>query len=254
MEYKVKELATLAGISSRTLRYYDSIGLLSPAKTDGSGYRIYGPEEVDKLQIILFYRELDLPLEEIKELIGQSDFDALETLKNHLHELQKKRKRLNRIIQSVNQTIQSKEENISMADEEKFVALKQELIEKNEARYGSEVVERYGQQSLQESNKQFNNLSKDQFKKAEILEQDILETLHRIMHQEKPEGKEARKLAEMHRQWIGFFWKSYSTEAHAGLVDMYVEDERFTRYYDGENHPGAAVFLRKAVLSYLGSK
>lgn len=68
MEYTVQKLGRLAGVSARTLRYYDEIGLLKPARTNSAGYRLYGPAEVDRLQQILFYRELGLSLERIKEI------------------------------------------------------------------------------------------------------------------------------------------------------------------------------------------
>ena len=83
MEYTVQKLAQLAGVSSRTLRYYDEIGLLKPARINSSGYRIYGSAEIDKLQQILFYRELGVELEKIKKIIHSSSFDSLKALQEH---------------------------------------------------------------------------------------------------------------------------------------------------------------------------
>lgn len=82
MEYTVQKLSKLAGISTRTLRYYDEIGLLKPLKINSSGYRIYGQNEVNKLQQILFYRELGINLENIKNIINSPNFDSLSALKN----------------------------------------------------------------------------------------------------------------------------------------------------------------------------
>ena len=81
MEYTVQRLADLAGVSSRTIRYYDEIGLLKPARINSSGYRLYGEKEVDRLQQILFYRELEVELENIKKIINGPDFDELKALK-----------------------------------------------------------------------------------------------------------------------------------------------------------------------------
>lgn len=75
MEYTVQKLSRLAGVSARTLRYYDEIEILKPARINSSGYRIYTQEEVDRLQQILFYKELDVPLEKIREIITETSFD-----------------------------------------------------------------------------------------------------------------------------------------------------------------------------------
>lgn len=83
MEYTVKKLAALADVSTRTLRYYDEIGILKPARINSSGYRIYGQNEVDRLQQILFYRELEVSLEDIKEIISQPDYSSCKALKDH---------------------------------------------------------------------------------------------------------------------------------------------------------------------------
>lgn len=89
-EYTVKQLADMAGISSRTLRYYDEIGILKPARINASGYRVYGKKEVDILQQILFYKELGVPLETIKEIIISPDFDSYTALIEHRQQLLKK--------------------------------------------------------------------------------------------------------------------------------------------------------------------
>ncbi|NLM77563.1 MAG: MerR family transcriptional regulator, partial [Ruminococcaceae bacterium] len=84
MEYTINKMARLAGISTRTLRYYDEIGLLTPTRNHKNGYRLYGRNEVDKLQQILFFRELDVPLEEIGKMLQANDFDELTALQNHM--------------------------------------------------------------------------------------------------------------------------------------------------------------------------
>lgn len=92
MEYTVNRLAKMAGVSTRTLRYYDEIGLLQPSRISSNGYRIYGRKGVDRLQQILFYRELGVPLEEIKRILSSEDFDGLAALESHLTALQARRK------------------------------------------------------------------------------------------------------------------------------------------------------------------
>lgn len=92
MEYTVQKLGQLAGISTRTLRYYDEIGILKPARINSSGYRIYGQSEVDRLQQILFFRELGVSLESIKQVITAPTFDGVKALLEHREKLLEDRK------------------------------------------------------------------------------------------------------------------------------------------------------------------
>ena len=108
MEYTVKKLAALAKVSPRTLRYYDEIGLLNPARINSSGYRIYGTNEVDRLQI-LFYRALGIELAEILQVLDAPDFDSLTTLKSHREQLLLKKKQIDDLINTVTKTIESRE-------------------------------------------------------------------------------------------------------------------------------------------------
>src|SRR5512140_1660461 len=101
----VKQLAKLAGVTPRTLHHYDAIGLLKPARTGSNGYRYYDEEAVLRLQQILFYRELDMPLEDIKKIMGRPDFDVLSALQSHRSALTRQVSRLNRLIATVDQTI-----------------------------------------------------------------------------------------------------------------------------------------------------
>jgi len=107
VEYTVQELADMAGVSGRTLRYYDEIGILKPKRRNSSGYRIYGVAEVDELQQILFYRELDLSLEQIKDIITDPTFDGLQALREHRAKLLHKRAQLNRLITNVDRSIKN---------------------------------------------------------------------------------------------------------------------------------------------------
>lgn len=251
MEYTVQQLAKTAGISSRTLRYYDEIGLLKPARLTASGYRIYGPEEVDRLQQILFYRELGVGLEQIREIINDTSFDSLTALREHRVRLQEKKQQLELLIANVEKTIAQHEGRITMTDQEKFEGFKQKLIDDNEAKYGNEVREKYGDAAVEESNRKFKEMTQEQYAQFEKLGQMVLDTLKEAMATDDPASDLAQKTADLHRQWLSFTWDKYSREAHAGLAQMYVDDERFTAYYD-RIQPGAAAFLRDAILIYTG--
>lgn len=249
MEYTVQKLGRIAGISTRTLRYYDEIGLLKPARINSSGYRIYGQEEVDKLQQILFYRELGVSLEDIKKIINQADFDSITALREHQQKLIDKRKQIDLLIRNVEKTIASREGKATMSDQEKFEGFKLKLIEENEKKYGKEIRAKYGEEAVNQSNEKVKNMTPEQYAQLEKLSAQLHDTLNAAFKTGDPAGELAQKAADLHRQWLTFFWNSYTKEAHAGLAQMYVDDPRFTAYYDKEQ-PGTAKFLRDAILIY----
>ncbi len=251
MEYTVQKLSKLAGVSSRTLRYYDEIGILKPARTSSSGYRIYGKKEVDLLQQIMFYRELGVNLDTIKELVTSKDFDEEKALKVHLKKLLEQRKQLDLLIANVKKTMEYKKGIISMSDKEKFDGFKKRIVEENEAKYGTEIREKYGEEAVNQSNQKLLHMTNEEYLKFEQLGKDIQETLEEAFATGNPGGELSQKAARLHREWLSCTWGSYSKEAHAGVAQMYVEDERFTAYYD-KNQPGLAAFLRDAILIYTG--
>ncbi len=253
MEYTVKQLAELAGVSGRTLRYYDKIGLLKPAAFSPSGYRLYGQAEIDRLQQILFYRELGVRLEEIKQIMTAPSFDALEALREHREKLLARRRQLDQLITNVEKTIAARQGGTEMVDKEKFEGFKQELIDKNEKKYGKEVRTKYGDEAVDRSHQAFRGMTQEQYQGFQQLETQIIDTLKEALATGDPGGKLAQKTADLHRQWLSQAWGSYSKEAHAGIAQMYVDDERFTAYYD-QHQPGAAKFLRDAILIYTGQQ
>ncbi|WNS74901.1 MerR family transcriptional regulator [Bacillus sp. DTU_2020_1000418_1_SI_GHA_SEK_038] len=253
MEYTVQGLAKLAGVSTRTLRYYDEIGILKPARMNSSGYRIYGKAEVDRLQQILFYRELDVSLYSIKKIMTSPAFDGASALKEHREKLLERRNQLDLLIANVDKTIKQTEGRIQMADKEKFNGFKKKMIDDNEKKYGKEIREKYGEDTVDQSNAKLMNMTEEDYEKVTNLAKEVTDTLAEAFAIGDPAGDLAQKAADLHKQWLCYYWKEYSKEAHAGLAQMYVDDERFTAYYDKEQ-PGTAEFLRDAILIYTGMK
>lgn len=251
MEYTVQKLGRMAGVSTRTLRYYDEIGILKPARINSSGYRIYGQKEVDRLQQILFYRELGVSLESIGEIVTAPSFDGAKALREHREKLLLKREQLDLLIANVDKTIALTEGRIKMADKEKFEGFKQKLAADNEKKYGKEIREKYGKDAVEKSNNKLKNMTQEQYDEVTKLSEELMATLSEAFKTGNPAGELAQKAADLHKQWLTFYWDSYSKEAHAGLAQMYVDDERFTAYYDKEQ-PGTAEFLRDAILIYTG--
>lgn len=252
--YTVKELADLAGITPRTLRYYDEIGLLPPERMiptdrmDSSGYRMYGPDQTDILWQILFYRRLGLHLKDIKALLDNPSYHRAEALKSHLKDLTRKRDQLNLLIDTVKQIITSEGEAAhTMTDQEKFMCLKENLIHENDKKYGKEIRETYGVKAVQALNAKVMGLSQKEYEAMETLGEQILRSLEKAVTKGlKPDSDAGSAIAALHKEWLSYTWSSYSIEAHRALVSMYLEDSRFQAYYD-KNIPGCAEFLKNAV-------
>ena len=249
MEYTVQKLSQIAGISTRTLRYYDEIGILKPARINSSGYRIYGQSEVDRLQQIMLYREMGVNLDMIQDILSSETFDDLAALKDHLVKLLAQRQQIEMLINNVEKTIESREGRRVMKDNEKFEGFKKKLVEDNEKKYGQEIREKYGEDTVNASNAKLMNMTEAQYKEFEKLGQEVIDTLEQAFATGDPAGELGQKTADLHRQWLSYTWGSYNKEAHAGLAQMYVDDERFTAFYD-KKQPGLAVFLRDAIHIY----
>ena len=249
MEYSIKKLSQMAGVSARTLRYYDEIGLLRPKRVSSNGYRVYSRREVDLLQQILFFREMGLPLDEIKRIVLSADFDGEAALENHLASLLAKEEQIQRLIANVKRSISAMKGEKIMTDEEKFEGFKENLLAENEEKYGNEIRGKYGENTVAASNRKFKEMSKERYAEAERLSANLNEELKVAFLQGDPSCEAAQRVCAMHKEWLSYFWDSYSKEAHIGLAQMYVDDERFTAYYDNIAE-GCAVFLRDAVKIY----
>jgi len=253
MEYTVQKLGKLAGISTRTLRYYDEIGILKPARINSSGYRIYGQAEVDRLQQILFFRELGFPLERIGEIVTAPSFDSTQALRSHYDQLLDRRKQLDALIANVEHTIAAAEGRTTMTDQQKFEGFKQQMVDDNERQYGEEIRRKYGDETVDQSNRKLLGMTQEEHDEVTRLEQEVKAALAEAVKDGDPAGEPARRAADLHKQWLTYYWSQYSKEAHAGLAQMYVDDERFKAYYDAAQ-PGSAEFLRDAILIYTGAK
>jgi len=246
MEYTIDKLAKLSGVSTRTLRYYDERGLLPPKAIRANGYRIYGQAELDRLQQILFYRELGVDLTAISRLLGAKEFDSAAALRTHLSVLHAKRAQLDTLITTVEKSIRAMKGDLKMSDAEKFEGFKQNLIDENERRYGTEIRKKYGGDTISRSNTKLKNMTEAEHAALKQLSQELNNALRDAFAQGDPASAAAQNVCALHKQWLSFYWAGYSPEAHLGVTQMYVDDPRFAAYYN-KIAPGCAAFLRDAV-------
>jgi DNA-binding transcriptional MerR regulator len=242
--FTVKQLAKLAGVTPRTLHHYDDIGLLKPSRVGDNGYRYYGEECVLRLQQILYYRELDIPLEDIKKIMGRRDFDVLGALQSHKDALKKQVTRLNRLINTVDNTINHLKGNTTMSDKAYFEGFSEEEQEK----YAAEAEQLYDPETVRESNRKWKTYSAA--KKESILAEG--NAIYTEMIAAMPKGaasKDVQILVERWRRHMDYFWTPNLDQLLA-LANGYNDEPRFKSNFD-KMHPGLAEFMREAVKVYV---
>jgi DNA-binding transcriptional MerR regulator len=247
MRYTVKQLAKLAGVTTRTLHYYDEINLLRPASYGDNGYRYYDEEAVLRLQQIMFFRELDFSLEEIKIIIDNPDFDLLQSLEVHRKGLQSRAKRLNRLIETVDNTIRHLRGEIHMSNQDFYKGFDEE----KQARYAVEAEKRWGETAAT-SQKRWGAYSPTQ--KNEILGamHDISKNISENM-EKGPTSPEVQHWVDRWFKHINQYFYDCSLEIFESLGHMYVEDAEFQATYE-KIRPGMAAFMEEAMTHYCAQK
>ena len=255
MHYTVNQLAQLTGLTPRTLRYYDAVGLLRPARDESNDYRLYTGRDVDRLQQILLYREMGLPLEKIRRVLDAPGYDRAEALWTHLGCLLAQRQQVEALIRTVSRTLETLEGDTDMNDKEKFEGMKQRVLQENEAAYGQEARERYGDKAVSESARRLGGMTEEQWDRMQSLESGYQNALRRAMEAADPAGADAQEACRLHRDWLLCHWapEMLTPERHIGLVAMYGQDQRFQEYYD-RVAPGSAAFFDRAIRSFYGKE
>ena len=252
MSYSINELAKLAGISTRTLRYYDKQGLLKARRNPENNYRYYEESEVDQLQKILFLKLFNLPLEQIKQVMRTSTETQYQVLRNQRSKLVAQEQYLGDLIRNLDKTLATMKGETQMTDTEKFATLKKEMINKNERQYGAEIREKYGDPQIDLSNQKFSSLSADELSHFKKLNAEILTELKDFDNTAGVKQAAAKHIFELHKEYLLIIWpkSQYSAEAHKNLAQMYVCDGRFSKYYEeATGNPDAAKIL-KAIIDY----
>jgi len=249
---KINEVANISGVSIRTLHYYDEIGLLSPSKDVNSNYRVYTEKDLEILQQILFYRELKYLLMQIKQILTDESFDIVKSLTMQREQLVTKQKQLEQIVSLIDKTIKMKkgESTMTMTNEEKFNAFKQNVIEQNDKNYGEEIRQQFGEETVLATYGKLKDMTEEQYEAVSQLELQLFDRLKEGLEVQSPSEDLMLEIAELHKRWLSFYWVKYSESAHAGLAHMYLLDERFTQYYDRKVMPGATKLLVDCIHLY----
>jgi DNA-binding transcriptional MerR regulator len=245
--YTVKQLSKLAGVTPRTLHHYDEIGLLKPSRVGENGYRYYGEESLLRLQQILFYRELGIPVEDIKKIMGRRDFDVIGALYSHKEALQNQVTRLNRLIHTVDNTINHLKGNIIMSEKSYFEGFSEEEQEK----YAAEAEQLYDPETVRESNRKWKTYSAA--KKESILAEGNAVYVDMIAAMPKGAASpEAQAIVGRWRKHMDYFWTPNLDQLLA-LANGYNDDPRFKANFD-KMHPQLAEFMGEAVKVYVANQ
>jgi len=239
LKMQIKEFAEFAGVSVRTLHYYDEIGLLAPAYVDSTtGYRYYDESSLLRMQEILFYRELDFSLKSIAEILSSPNYDKEKAMKAQKNLLLLKKERLERLISSIDDAV--KGENIMGAfDNSEFEKYKAEAKEK----WGkTNAYKEYAEKTKDYSKDKWNNF-------VEGLNDIFAEFAVCMKNGEEPDSTEAQNLVKSLQSYIDENYYLCTNEILAGLGQMYVLDERFKNNID-KHADGTAEFASAAIEAY----
>jgi DNA-binding transcriptional MerR regulator len=240
MAYSIKKIASLAGVTTRTLRYYDEIGLMKPAKIGENGYRFYDRENLLHLQQILFFRELDVPLDEIQLIMSQPDFNLLEALEKHRGALSHQALRLKQLLNTLDNTISIIKGETEMKEKDLFDGF-------DEIKYEEEARQRWGHTSqYKESQKKWANYSKEQKQAIKNEGSHFAERIVTINQDTKADDPDVQAAVSEYYSFINKYFYSCDIEFMRNLSEMWVQDPRFASNYESIREGGAA-FAREAV-------
>ncbi|MGW2340693.1 MerR family transcriptional regulator [Streptomyces sp. NPDC001661] len=244
MSYSVGQVARFAGTTVRTLHHYDEIGLLTPSERSTAGHRRYGESDLDRLQQVLFYRELGFPLDEIQALLDDPGADPREHLRRQHELLTVRIEKLQKMAEAVEHAMEAQKMGIQLTPEERFEV----FGDKDPEEYSEETEQRWGNtEAYAESQRRAATYSKEDWLRMKAENDDWLARYVALVAAGEPaDGEHAMDLAEEHRDQISRWFYDCPHEMHSCLGAMYVADERFKAYYDALGE-GVADHLSEAI-------
>ena len=249
MVYTVSQLAKQAGVTPRTLRYYDKVGLLHPSHIGENGYRYYESSDLIRLQHILFYRELDFSIKDIRRILNDPQFDSRRALQEQKRILEARGRRIKMLIKTINNTIHSMNTKQTISDEDLYEGFSKEEIEEIKR----EAKERWGHSSeYMQSMQRTKAFAKEDWKKIKEETERNMTALAKLMDDgEEADSSSVQAEIKKHFEGINQFYDC-SKEVYLGLANMYVSDERFKAHYEAYR-PGLAEFLSNGMKHFVKS-
>ncbi|GED85628.1 MerR family transcriptional regulator [Streptomyces sp. NPDC091412] len=246
MSYSVGQVAGFAGVTVRTLHHYDDIGLLVPGERSHAGHRRYGDADLDRLQQILFYRELGFPLEEVAALLDDPEADPGAHLRRRHELLTARIEKLRKMAAAVEKAMEARRMGIDLTPEERFEV----FGDHDPEQYADEVRQRWGDtEAYRQSQRRTASYTKEDWKRLTEEQDAIHRRMAALLDAGTPAGSEAAMdVAEEHRRFISGSYYDCGHEMHTCLAQMYVADPRFTATYE-KIRPGLAAYLREAILA-----
>ncbi len=243
IDYTVKQLAKIAGVSPRTLHYYDEIDLLKPSYVSSNGYRHYDEDTMLRLQQILFFRELNFSLADIQETIDQPEFDMIQALSAHRENLTGQLAHLEKLLATIDHTISHIKGEIEMKPDEIF----EPFNEEKQKEYEEEIRQRYGDKELKVSQQRWGSYSKE--KQQQIIDEGHQNYVDIAKNMDKGFDSPEVQVSVKHWHEHMHYFYDPTIEVLRGLADMYVNDPAFRKTFD-KIHPDLAEFMLKAVTFY----
>jgi DNA-binding transcriptional MerR regulator len=243
--YSVKKLAKLAGVSVRTLHLYDEMGLLTPSVRTEARYRLYGKNELLRLQQILFYRELDFPLKEIGEILDDPAFDLIQALESHKTALRVKSDRISTLIDTIDKTLLHLKNKTMLSVEDIYEGLSPDKI----TEYREEAMNRWGKDRVLKGEDTLRKLSKEE---VAAMKQELDTVMKQLLDcsEKDPISTEVQSLIARHFKMIMKFsgrTEEQGTKAYyKGLGELYLSDGRYTKV-NGVTNTAFTQFMQKAM-------
>ena len=242
----VGAVAALTGVSVRTLHHYDHIGLVMPSVRTSAGYRGYTDADIERLHLVLVYRSVGIPLDEIRALLDDPSADVLEQLRRQHQLLLEQADRLQHTIKAVEELMNAHRSGIQLTAEEQIEIFGTTAFSEE---YAAEAEQRWGEtDAWKQSQQRVSRLSKDDWIAIKAEGDALIEALAQAKRDGVEPGSDAaNELAARHRASIERFYDC-GDEMHRNLVQMYLADERFTRYYD-DVEPGLTQYVHDIVVA-----
>lgn len=244
LTYTVGQVAKLAHVSVRTLHHYDELGLLTPSERSEAGYRLYTESDLERLQQVLFYKELGFSLDEIRSMMTDPAYNRRDALVAQRELIAKQMLRLQAMLDLIDKTIASLDGGVRLSQEEMFEV----FGDFDPTKYEEEVQKRWGHtEAYRESSRRAAGYSKEDWQRFKAETGEIHAAIAALMDAGVPANDpRAMDAVERHRLLIDRWFYPCSREMHAELGNMYVTDPRFTATYENIR-PGMAQYMRDAI-------